>query len=171
MLRHDAEEQLLDQSVDAVAAALLDAPDPDEPTLQAGERVGDYEIVDFLGRGGMGVVYRARDTRLDRLAALKFLPTAALDAAATSRVESEARAASALDHPNIATIYHCRHRRGRPALLRDGVLRGSHPGRPLKDGPLDPGEALRIATAVAAGLAAAHGRGIVHRDVKPANIS
>ena len=170
MLSHDAADQLLDRPLDRLVVALIDAPSEQEPTLGVGDRVGDYEILGILGRGGMGVVYRARDSRLDRLAALKFLPTSGAGAAAVASIEAEARAASGLDHPNIATIYHVGAAGdGRPYMAM-AYYEGQTLAERLVAGPLDTAEAVRIAAAIAAGLAAAHGRGIVHRDVKPANV-
>lgn len=170
LLRYDASEQLLDRSVEDLVATLLDESDDEEAALGAGDRVGDYEIVGVLGRGGMGVVYQARDTRLDRLAALKFLPASAVAPRGMARVEVEARAASALDHPNIATIYHVGSSDdGRPYIAM-AYYEGQTLAERLRSGPLPPREAVRVAAAVAAGLAAAHERGIVHRDVKPANV-
>ncbi len=172
MLRSDAAERLLDQPIDALAASLLEEPPEPEPCLTVPQRVGDYEILELLGRGGMGVVYRARDTRLGRLAALKFLPTAGAgaDPSTVASIDSEARAASALDHPNIATVYHV----GADAEGRPFIAMAHYEGETLADrlaaGPVERGEALRIAAAIAAGLAAAHERGIVHRDIKPANV-
>ncbi len=172
LLRRDAAGQLLDRSLGALATSLIQEPLGSHPILAAPQRVGDYEILGILGEGGMGVVYRARDTRLDRLAALKFLPSPApgADPAAVASIEAEARAASALDHPNIATIYHVGTAEdGRPFIAMAHYEGQTLAGR-LAAGPLEPGEVLRIAAAVAAGLAAAHERGIVHRDVKPANV-
>ncbi len=139
-------------------------------TLAAGARLGPYEILAPLGAGGMGEVYRARDTRLGREVALKVLPAEfAGDAERLQRFEREARAASALNHPAIVTIHDV------------GVEGTTHfmamelvPGRDLRavlaSGPLAASEALAIAAQVAQGLAAGHAAGIVHRDLKPANV-
>ena len=136
-----------------------------------GSRVAHYGIVARLGGGGMGVVYRARDTRLERDVALKFLPPhLGLDSTAKSRFMLEARAAAALDHPNICTV----HEIGEAGDGRLFIAMACYNGRVLKEriaeGPLSPAEAVAIAIGIARGLAAAHERGIVHRDVKPANI-
>lgn len=170
MLQHDATAHLLDDSLDTLASRLIEDASEDPEDLPAGARVGDYEILGVLGRGGMGVVYRARDTRLDRLAALKFLPTSSLSDDATQRMEAEARAASALDHPNIATIYHVGTAAdGRPFIAM-AHYNGETLAQRLQRGALDPREAVRIAIAIAAGLEAAHARNILHRDVKPSNV-
>lgn len=170
MLQLDDRAHLLDESVDTLAARLIDQADEDVQDLPAGTRVGDYQILGVLGRGGMGVVYRARDTRLDRLAALKCIPASHLSDAATQRMEAEARAASALDHPNIATIYHV----GTAADGRPFIAMAHYDGETLAQrlerGALEPKEAVRIASAIAAGLEAAHERHIMHRDIKPSNV-
>jgi tetratricopeptide (TPR) repeat protein len=136
-----------------------------------GKRVAHYEIVEPLGAGGMGWVYRARDVRLDRPVALKFLPPQlAVDAELKSRLVNEARAASALDHPAICTIH---------GIEEDDdgqiyIAMALYEGESLKDrivrGPLPPADALGIAAEVADGLAAAHDAGVLHRDIKPANL-
>ncbi|MCA1619959.1 MAG: serine/threonine protein kinase [Acidobacteria bacterium] len=140
-------------------------------TLEAGTRVGKYEIRELLGAGGMGEVYRALDTELGRAVALKFLPAEmAADPKRMQRFEQEARAASALNHPNIVTVHDIGQtadgRRFFATELVDGVtLRERTKAQGLKLG-----EALDIVAQVAAALVEAHGRGIVHRDVKPENV-
>jgi len=136
-----------------------------------GSSVGHYRIEGRLGGGGMGVVYRARDTRLERDVALKFLPPhLGLDPKAKSRFLVEARAAAALDHPNICTV----HEIGEAGDGRLFIAMACYRGEVLKEriarGPLPVQKALAITAGIARGLSAAHARGIVHRDVKPANV-
>src|SRR5262249_52921247 len=135
-----------------------------------GEQIGPYRILEFLLAGGMGEVYKARDTRLDRTVAIKLLPRAvADDPAAFGRFKREARAASALNHPRICTIPHLGDSRGRPFLVMEFLE-----GQSLKDriaGKQQPtGEILDFAAQICDALTAAHAKGIVHRDIKPANI-
>ncbi|MBV9926342.1 MAG: PD40 domain-containing protein [Acidobacteria bacterium] len=139
-------------------------------TLEAGKRVGKYEIRQLLGAGGMGEVYLAHDAELGRPVALKFLPAeVASDPRRMSRFEREARAASALNHPNIITIHEIGRtddgRRFFATEFVDGVTLREHAARRL-----GLGEVLDVGVQVAAALAAAHAGGIVHRDIKPENV-
>src|SRR5262249_38300464 len=123
--------------------------------MEPGTQVGPYEILSKIGEGGMGAVYKARDTRLDRIVALKKSAEAF-----NERFEREARAIAALNHPHICTLYDV----GPDYLVMEMVE-----GKPL-GGPLPVDEAVRLAIQIADALDTAHRRGIVHRDLKPANI-
>ncbi len=143
-----------------------------EPVSQtAGEVVAHYRLLDKLGEGGMGVVYRAEDLKLGRQVALKFLPggDAEFSDLALRRFEREARAASALNHPNICTIYGLENFEGRPAIAME-LVEGQTLGARLAKGRLPLQEALQIAIQIAAAMSEAHRKGIVHRDLKPGNI-
>src|SRR5437870_1981062 len=135
--------------------------------LTTGARLGPYEIVSPIGAGGMGEVYRARDTRLGRDVAIKILPERlASDPAAVSRFEQEARAVAALSHPNILAIHDIGSSAGVSFAVTE-LLDGST----LRDlGRLPVRKAIEYATQIAQGLAAAHGKGITHRDIKPENV-
>ncbi len=138
--------------------------------MHAGDTLGRYRIIETLGKGGMGEVYAAEDTRLHRRIALKVLPAVfAVDPSFRERFEREAQAVAALNHPNIVTIHSVEEDAGRPFITMECVE-----GRPLSEAivrgglPLD--RILRTGIEVADALAAAQQRGITHRDLKPANI-
>ncbi len=135
-----------------------------------GKTISHYRITEKLGEGGMGVVYKAEDTRLERTVALKFLsPDTTRDASATKRFVQEAKAAAALNHPNICTVFEIDEADGRTFISMECV-EGENLKVKIASGSLGPDDALDIAVQIAEGLAAAHKRSIVHRDVKPANI-
>src|SRR5215831_18073320 len=157
----------IEDTVFGIAAELI-AGDLDESMI--GREVGPFRVVGSLGVGGMGEVYLAEDTRLGRKAALKFLPAHFMnDKASVRRFEREARAASALNHPNIITVYevgqsHSRH------FMASEFVEGATLRQHFKAGPMTVAQVLDVAIQVASALAAAHAAGIIHRDIKPENM-
>ncbi len=162
-------------AVQAAAADVAVASTELQPSALTGRTVSHYRVLDIIGGGGMGVVYRAEDLKLGRAVALKFLPEElGSEPQALERFEREARAASSLDHPNICSIHEFGEHEGRPFMvmqllegqtLRDRLAAAAEAGQAI---PLD--ELLDVGIQVSDGLQAAHEKGIIHRDIKPANI-
>ena len=173
-LRADVESLL---AHDADSGAVLAAPGRVAGAMLAGmaprpmpERIGSYRILSFIGAGGMGEVYRARDVKLDRDVAIKVLPgDVADDPERRSRLLREARAVAALNHPNICTIYEVGESDGSVYLAMEMIDGGPLSAR-LADGPLAPDEIVRHGCELADALAHAHDRGVIHRDLKSANV-
>ena len=163
--------------VEVMPAPVQTATDLRPPVADslAGKKVSHYRILQVLGGGGMGVVYKAEDLKLGRRVAIKFLPAEmASDPKAFGRLEREARAASALEHPNICPVYELGEHEGQPfivmQLLEGQTLQEKIEGADQKSKPLSVREAVDLAVPILAGLEAAHEKGIIHRDIKPANI-
>ena len=139
-------------------------------TLQPGERLGPLEVVAALGSGGMGEVYRARDTRLDRDVAVKVLPDELSgNAERLSRLEQEARSLASLSHPNVAVVYGLEEHQGKRCILME-LVPGVTLAEKLERGPLPVAKALDVCRQLAEALEAAHAAGVIHRDLKPSNV-
>src|SRR5215469_13853663 len=138
--------------------------------LASGTKLGPYEILAPLGAGGMGEVYHARDTRLERSVAIKILPAHLADKPeASERFEREARTISSLNHPNICQLYDVGQQEGVRYLVME-LLEGETLAERLGRGPLPLEQVLRYGAEIAEGLQAAHRRGVIHRDLKPGNV-
>jgi len=168
IVSHEQPDSLIDSPADDLAAELLAGSDA---ALTAGQIVGPYKIVSLIGKGGMGEVYLAQDTRLGRQVALKLLPTyLSGDNDRLRRFQQEARAASALNHPNVCVVHEIgRTDDGRHYIAMEYVA-GLTLREQMANHQLKLGQTLDVATQVGAALAAAHGAGIVHRDIKPENV-
>ena len=159
-------------------ASVLDAPatvflerSPPAPARAPADTVAHYRILECLGRGGMGVVYKAWDRRLERTLALKFLPAhLSFEDAAKERLRAEAQAAAALDHLNICTIHEIGEAEDGQLFIAMPYYQGETLARRLERGPVPAAEVIALALQAARGLAKAHERGVVHRDIKPANL-
>ena len=168
--------EVTDSFLESSPLSLLGSAEASLRRLESGARLGRYEIVTFIGAGGMGEVYRARDERLGRDVAIKILPgDLAQDTDRHRRMDVEARAVGMLNHPNIFTVYDVGVHDGSPfivsELLEGETLRASLDRARAEGGmgmPIE--EAWRVFREIADGLAAAHGRGVVHRDLKPDNV-
>ena len=155
---------------DSAASAFEVPPMTSQPRLKAGARLGSYEVIAELGAGGMGEVYRARDTKLGRHVAIKVLPVAvAADAERLARFEREAKTLASLNHPNIATVHGLEQTCDVYALVME-LVEGEDLSTHIARGPIPLSDALPIAKQIAEALEAAHEQGIIHRDLKPANI-
>ena len=173
LLSYDgAAESFIEKNALVVAAQQFEPADLraiNEKSL-IGERIGVYKILAPLGRGGMGEVYRAHDERLSRDVAIKIIPAEfSRDADRLRRFEREARATSALNHPNILTVYDIATHDGVPCIVAE-LLEGEELRAQLKQGPLSVRKAIEYGQQITSGLAAAHEKGITHRDLKPANL-
>ncbi len=139
-------------------------------SLESGRTFGAYEILEPIGKGGMGEVYRARDRKLGREVAIKILPEAfAQDETRLARFDREAKLLASLNHPNIAAIYGLDDSEGTRFLVLE-LVEGETLGDQLRRGPVPVEESLRLARQIAEALEAAHEKGVIHRDLKPANI-
>ncbi len=164
---------------DEQAATLIEAPAyqiaapllvESQPTSLAGKTISHYQVIGLLGKGGMGEVYRARDTKLDRTVALKILPAeVATDAERMRRFVSEAKAASALNHPHVATIYEIGEADNVRFIAMEYV-EGQTLAAKINGQPLAINEVVEIGSQIADALDEAHRKGITHRDIKPANV-
>lgn len=170
LLRCDADEGFLQKSPLEIIARLEAGKESPPAALKAGEIISHYKIINKLGEGGMGVVYKAEDVNLERTVALKFLsPHATGSPGSKTRFIREARASASLDHPNVCTVYEIGEAAGR-VFMSMALIEGDRVADRIASRPLKLLEALDIAMQTAQGLHAAHEEGIVHRDIKSSNL-
>ena len=168
--RHESSGDFLEKPAYAVAARLILGDDPADGLSLTGRQIGTYRVLEEIGRGGMGIVYAAEDSRLGRTVALKALPPEYnSDPIRRERLTREARAAAALSHPAVATVFALEEIEGELFLVSE-LVKGETLREELQRGALQPAQLLDTLSDIAAGLAAAHQAGIVHRDLKPENI-
>ena len=165
LLAYDSSGEQIGEAVEGTAQSLFESV-----SIKPGIKVGDYDVLKLIGSGGMGEVYQARDARLARDVAIKVLPPFLTnDPDRLRRFEREARAAAALNHPNILAVYQMGVYQGVPYLVSE-LLEGNTLREQMKPGPLPPRNAIEYGVQIARGLAAAHAKGITHRDLKPENL-
>ncbi len=171
LAHHEAPTRIESPPRGRAASRPKSSPGSNDPLDLVGKTIRQYRILEPLGRGGMGVVYKALDSRLNRTVALKFLPRTIADAEqAEKRFFNEARAASALDHNNICSVHEIGETEDGRVFISMAFYDGETLNRKIGRGPLSVEEARDYATQMATGLAAAHARGILHRDIKPSNL-
>ena len=159
-----------DPAMEVAAKALVQDHGQSQATLKAGQSIAHYRVVGEIGHGGMGVVYRAEDTKLKRTVALKCLPHAfAADPERLARFEREARLLASLNHPNIAAIHGLEEAEGKRFLVLE-LVEGETLAQRITKGPLPVQEARDVCRQIAEGLEAAHEKGIIHRDLKPVQL-
>ena len=166
MLVQDAKGHILDRPAWEIETS---APSSPPPAIPIGTKLGHYRIEAVVGSGGMGEVYRASDTRLDRKVAIKALRAGRQSKEHALQLLGEARAASALNHPNIIIIHDVDVAAGRPYIVMEWI-EGQTLRQKMANGPLSLAELLHIASQIVEALVAAHERGILHRDLKPENV-
>ena len=171
LLRFNENQRFLERSPLDIAASLeVRGQQTNLNTLQPGRTISHYTVLEKLGEGGMGIVYKAEDRNLGRTVALKFLaPHAMEDRDSHTRFMREAKASASLDHPNVCTVYEIGEAEGR-VFLSMALVEGGRLSDRIAKRPLDLAEALDVAIQTAQGLQAAHEKGIVHRDIKSANL-